>query len=158
SGCSLKAFTKKSVSGLVLLGETHRFIPAILQLKGYKIGEVRVNHHPRIKGKTKYNHKRLFNGMFDLINITFWHKYSTKPLYFFGKMGFYCIMLATMIILYHAYLLLRSIPVHVGPLLLGAVMLIIIGIQFFSLGLLGEIQIKNYYKDNDSYIVDEVIE
>ena len=87
SGCSLKAYKRECFESVDLYGEMHRFIPAILKIKGFKIGEVAVNHNPRITGKTKYNWKRGVKGVLDMFAVWFWKKYSNRPLHFFGGLG-----------------------------------------------------------------------
>lgn len=88
SGCSLKVYRKECFDHVNLYGEQHRFIPAILKIKGFKVGEVVVNHRPRTAGKTKYNWKRTIKGFVDMISVWFWNKYSTRPLHLLGGMGF----------------------------------------------------------------------
>ncbi len=148
-GCSLKAYKKHCLNDFELYGEMHRFIPLILQLQGYKIGEVKVQHHKRMSGKTKYNLKRLFKGFLDLAYIKFWFNYSSRPLHFFGLLGICSIVIGIVVgILNIAYHMLFS-PVSalgVGPILLLSVLLIILGIQFIVMGFLGEIMIRVYYK------------
>lgn len=78
SGCSLKAYKKECFDNLDLYGEMHRFIPATLKIKGFRIGEVVVNHRPRIAGKTKYNFKRVLKGFLDMLSVWFWRKFSWK--------------------------------------------------------------------------------
>ena len=88
-GCTLKAYKKECIKDLELYGEIHRYIPALLSWRGYKIKEIKVNHRKRKYGKTKYNFWRLFKGLLDIINIKFWIKYSTRPLHFFGIIGIF---------------------------------------------------------------------
>ena len=85
SGCSLKAYKRNCFEDVDLFGEMHRFMPALLELQGYKIGEVKVNHYPRVHGVTKYNWKRGMKGFVDMISIWFWRKYSNRPLHLFGS-------------------------------------------------------------------------
>jgi len=85
SGCSLKAYKRECFEDIDLYGDMHRYIPALLGWKGFRIGEVKVNHRPRKFGKTKYNITRLTRGFLDLMNILFWRKYSERPLYLTPK-------------------------------------------------------------------------
>lgn len=161
SGCTLKAFNKKSIKRLNLIGETHRFIPLILQKEGYKITEIKVQHHERKKGKTKYGVKRLWRGFFDMLSILFWYKYSTKPLHFFGGLGLSLILASILSIIYiliRVFLVLH-IKLVVSPLLLASVMGIIIGMQLILFGFLGELQVKTYYSQNKekNYEIEEII-
>ncbi len=149
-GCTLKAYRRECVKDLELYGEMHRFIPLVLQLEGYKIGEARVAHHPRRFGKSKYNIKRLFKGFLDVIFIKFWFNYSNRPLHFFGLMGLGSILIGVLIgvlnLAYHLFIIQRT-SLSVGPLLLLAVLLIMLGLQLIVMGFLGEIMIRVYYKD-----------
>ncbi len=148
SGCSLKAYKRECFQDVDLFGEMHRFIPAILELEGYKVGEVKVSHHPRIHGKTKYNWKRGVKGFVDMISIWFWRKYSNRPLHLFGGSG---IVLSLLGIAVLAWMLIEkiffgtSLSEKIWPLV--GVFLIMIGIQLFVFGLLADIMVKNYYKN-----------
>lgn len=84
SGCSLKVYKKECFNGVNLYGEQHRFIPAILRVKGFRVGEVAVNHRPRVCGKTKYNWKRTIKGFVDMVSVWFWNKYASRPLHLLG--------------------------------------------------------------------------
>ena len=144
SGCTLKAFNKTEIHELNLYGENHRFIPLILSKEGYRVTEIKVAHHPRTKGKTKYGIKRLWRGLFDMMAIMFWYKYAKKPLHFFGGIG--ALLIAVSLILIAYILIMDIFIVHtklvVSPLLLASVMGIIIGIQLILFGFLGELIIR----------------
>ena len=87
SGCSLKIYRKECFDYLTLYGEMHRFIPALCKIKGFTVGEIEVNHRPRMAGKTKYNWKRTVRGFIDMVSVWFWHKYSVRPLHLLGGVG-----------------------------------------------------------------------
>lgn len=87
SGCTLRIYTRAAVNSLELWGEMHRYILGLLRWKGFKIGEIVVNHRPRIHGKTKYGYNKALKGFIDLIYIWFISKYSSRPLHLFGKLG-----------------------------------------------------------------------
>jgi glycosyltransferase involved in cell wall biosynthesis len=87
SGCSLKAYRRECFDGVDLFGEMHRFMPALLQLDGFRVSEVKVSHHPRIHGVTKYNWKRAIKGFVDMLFIWFWRKYSHRAIHLFGGTG-----------------------------------------------------------------------
>ena len=89
SGCSLKAYKKECFEFIDLYGEMHRFIPAMMKINGFKIGEIVVNHRPRVAGKTKYNYKRVVKGLLDMISVWFWRKFSDRPLHLFGEIGLF---------------------------------------------------------------------
>lgn len=161
SGCSLKVYRKECLKNLDLYGEMHRFIPAILKWKGFKIGEVEVSHRPRIHGKTKYNWKRTIKGFLDMLNLWFWKKYSSRPLHFFGGLGILLIMISTFSGCYAFYLkIFRSVDLSDTALTLFSVFAFLNGIQFLIFGILSDIMIKNYYQKSKEkpYIIKEIIE
>ena len=87
SGCTLKAYRQECFENFDLYGEMHRFIPALLIWRGFKVVEVKVNHRPRVAGKTKYTLSRIFKGLIDMMAVWFWRKFSTRPLHIFGGAG-----------------------------------------------------------------------
>ena len=148
SGCSLKAYRRECFRNVDLFGEMHRFIPAILELQGYKISEVKVSHHPRLHGKTKYNWKRAVKGFVDMVEIWFWRKYSSRPLHLFGGGGMLIFLIGIGILVWMAVEKIFfgvSIAERIWPLI-GA-FLLMIGVQIFIFGLLAGILMKNYYKE-----------
>jgi len=155
SGCSLKAYKKECFEDMELYGEMHRFIPTLLRWKGFKIGEVKVNHLPRKYGKSKYNHKRIFRGLVDLINAKLWMDYSTRPAYLFFKLGSFNMFVAVIFVLYN--LVVYGLSLNVGPILLAAVLFFIIGVQFLSFGFLAEMQAKTYHSLNKSYNIEKIL-
>ena len=147
SGCSLKAYKRECFKDVDLFGEMHRFIPAILQLEGYKVGEVKVSHHPRVHGVTKYNWKRGFKGFVDMISIWFWRKYSHRPLHLFGGVGVMLFVLGSSILtwmLVEKLVFGASLSERLWPLI--GVFFALVGIQFFISGLLADISVKSYYQ------------
>lgn len=161
SGCSLKAFKRECFKDVDLFGEMHRFIPAIIELQGFKVGEVKVSHHPRIHGKTNYNWRRSVKGLVDMISIWFWRKYATRPLHLFGGAGIIfsfigfaiLVWMAVEKIFYHA-----SLSEKIWPLI--GIFLVVVGVQLFISGLLADILIKNYYKNRHqmNYSIKEIVE
>ncbi len=160
SGCSLKAYKRACFAEVDLFGEMHRFMPAILELQGYKVGEVKVSHYPRIHGITKYNWKRGVRGVVDMISIWFWRKYANRPLHLFGGTGIvfsgagFLILVWMMIekIFFGA-----SLAEKIWPLI--GIFFILAGIQLFISGLLADIIVKNYYKNRNTmnYSIKEII-
>jgi len=147
SGCSLKAYKSEALKDLDLFGEMHRFIPALLELDGWRVGEVRVSHSPRIAGQTKYNWKRGVKGFVDMVFIWFWRSYSSRPVHFFGGSGMVLISLGTIILTWMAYVKIflgESLSDRIWPLM--GVFLVMLGVQFFVFGLLADMVMKNYYK------------
>lgn len=161
SGCSLKAYKKECFHDVDLFGEMHRFIPAILQLQGYRVGEVRVSHYPRLHGKTKYNWKRGIKGFVDMISVWFWRKYANRPLHLFGASGIMLSIFGSAILFWMAIekiFLGAELSQRIWPLM--GVFFIMVGIQLFVFGLLADIMVKNYYKNRNSmnYSIKEIVE
>ncbi len=147
SGCSLKAYNAQALKSVDLFGEMHRFIPALLELDGYAVGEVKVTHHPRVHGVTKYNWKRGVKGIVDMFAIWFWRKYASRPLHFFGGSGIVCIGVGGLVLVWMTVEKLvfgAALSERIWPLM--GVFLIMLGVQFFVFGLLADIVIKNNYK------------
>ena len=147
SGCSLKAYKRECFEDLDLFGEMHRFIPALLKVQGFRIGEVEVSHYPRRYGLSKYNWKRAIKGFVDMISVWFWKKYANRPLHLFGAGGLVVFFLGFALGLglgiarvFYSFPLANKI----WPLI--AVFLVLMGIQLFVFGLLADIAVKNYYK------------
>lgn len=160
SGCSLKAYDATALKSLDLFGEMHRFIPALLELDGYTVGEVKVTHHPRVAGVTKYNWKRSVKGFVDMISIWFWRKYASRPLHFFGGGGIILIGAGFLVLAWMAVEKIffdASLSERIWPLM-GA-FLIMLGVQFFIFGLLADIMIKNHYKIRDrmNYTIKNIV-
>lgn len=161
SGCSLKAYRRECFQDVDLFGEMHRFIPAILELQGYKVGEVKVSHHPRIHGKTKYNWKRGIKGFVDMISIWFWRKYAYRPLHLFGGSGILLSVIGIAILIWMAVekmIFHLALSEKIWPLV--GLFFIMVGIQLFVSGLLADILVKNYYKERKimNYSIKEIIE
>lgn len=149
SGCSLKAYKAEAIKGVRIYGEMHRFIPALCFVKGYRIGEIKVNHHPRRFGKTKYGTRRLINGFLDLMYVTFWGNYSTKPLHLLGTLGIIQYILAVVIVVEQIIKAILIKKLTLGPLLLLSVLFLITGTLFIIFGFILEILIRTYYMKSD---------
>ena len=153
--CGLKIYKKAVVKTLELYGGRHRYIPAMAGQKKFKVTEIIVNHRPRIYGETKYGGSRLFHGLFDLISILFLSKYTQSPMYFFGKIGLFTFLTGLGIeiyVLYLKYSIGDPFAKHMALLMLG-ILIIVIGIQFISIGLVGEM-IANSNQDKESRVKD----
>ncbi|MBI4017835.1 MAG: glycosyltransferase family 2 protein [Candidatus Aenigmarchaeota archaeon] len=150
SVCALKAYRADALKSVRLYGEMHRYIPALIASKGYSVGEMKVRHHARRFGKTKYGARRLFKGFLDLLYVKFWTDFSTRPLHAFGSIGVGMAALGTLIAAYKVLIqkLLFGVPLDVGPLLLLSVMLILLGFQIVIFGFLAEIIIRIYYQSS----------
>ncbi len=159
-GCTLKAFKKEVADNINLYGEMHRFIPAIASAMGISIAEVKVNHRPRHHGSSKYGISRTFRVILDLITVKFLLSYSNRPIHIFGLIGMGSFSLGTVIGL--VLILQRqfySIPLADRPLFLLAILLVFIGIQFVTFGLISELQIRTYHESQNKpiYYVKEVL-
>ena len=146
SGCSLKIYKKECFKGVNLYGEQHRFIPAILKIKGFLIGETVVNHRPRTSGYTKYNWKRTVKGFVDMISVWFWNKFSTRPLHLLGGMGmvFETVGIGCGIWSIILFVEGKKMSNNIFPPLL-TIFFVIIGLIMIIFGLMSEILIKTYY-------------
>lgn len=146
SGCSLKVYRKECFEGINLYGEQHRFIPAILKVKGFRVGEVIVNHRPRVAGKTKYNWKRTIKGFVDMISVWFWNRFASRPMHLLGGAGLGFIGLGFICAIWSLVLFFegRKMSNNIFPPLL-TVFFVIIGLLLFVFGLMSEILMKTYY-------------
>jgi len=159
-GCSLKAYKRDVIKNLKLYGEMHRFIPAVASWYGVRIAEVETEHHPRLRGKSKYGISRTVKVVLDLITVKFLQSFSTKPLQFFGPIGLLSGALGLFISLYLALgKLLLGKEIGGRPLLLLGALLIIVGIQFIGMGLLGEMMVRVYHETQKKpiYVIKKVI-
>ncbi|MCS7168320.1 MAG: glycosyltransferase family 2 protein [Gemmatales bacterium] len=146
-GCTLRAMRREVAFELPQYGEMHRFISVLLQNSGYRLLQVPVRHHPRRFGQTKYSLSRTVRVLLDLITVRFLQAYLTRPMHIFGLSGMMCILggilslsVAVMQKLVWAERLNRN------PLLLLSVLLVVVGVQFISLGLIGELLTRTYFE------------
>lgn len=146
-GCSLKAYRTEVLHNIQLYGELHRFIPAIASWQGVAVAELPVNHHPRRFGKTKYGIGRTIRVVLDLLTVRFLLSYGTRPMHIFGLFGLGSMALGMVISVYLIALkFLYSEALAERPLLLLGMLLIILGVQFISIGLIGELVVRTYYE------------
>jgi glycosyltransferase involved in cell wall biosynthesis len=160
-GCTLKAYRSEIVKDIELYGEMHRFIPALASWMGAKIGEIPVIHHSRRFGKTKYGFSRVIRVIMDLITVKFLMSYSTRPLHIFGIPGIVSFLLGLAISGYLTFLkIFYNERLSQRPLVLLGILLIFMGVQFISMGLLAEIQIRTYHESQRKpiYTIREIIE
>ena len=146
-GCTLKAYRRETLDPVNLYGEMHRFIPIYASWSGAKVTEVPVNHRSRKYGSSKYGIMRTFKVILDLLVVKFLGSYGTKPIYFFGGLGFIGILLGILAAAYTVYeKFFRGVWAHRNPFLIIAVFMFLIGIQSIFLGLLAEIGIRTYHE------------
>lgn len=146
SGCTLKIYRKECFDHVDLYGEMHRFIPALLKIKGFKIGEIEVHHRMRQGGVTKYNWQRGIRGILDMVSVWFWKKYANRPLHLFGTIGGFLVtvsVLALSVALYDK--VMYQIDLSNTAWTMFAMFGFFIGIQMIISGLLADIMSKNYY-------------
>ncbi len=159
-GCSLKIFRKDIVKNIQLYGEMHRFIPAVASWMGVNVAEVKVNHRPRIAGVSKYGIDRSIRVVLDLITVKFLLSYSTSPIQIFGLIGVTSGALGFLVALWMSIQkLFMGIPLGGRPALLLAVMLILIGVQFVSIGLVAEMLSRTYHESQgkSTYVIKNIL-
>jgi len=146
-GCTLRAMRRELAEALPLYGELHRFVPVLAQQLGGRLSQIPVRHHPRVAGKTKYNLTRSFRVLLDLITIKFLHSYLTRPMHVMGLAGLLSMGMGAVSLLATVWMKSHSGIFMTGnPLLHLSIMLEMIGIQFISMGLLGEVMTRTYFE------------
>ena len=153
--CGLKAYRADVVRALRVHGELHRYIPAMAHWAGFRVGEKVVNHRERRYGITKFGASRFLHGFLDLLTVMFLNRYVTNPLHFFGFLGVAVFGVGVVLNIYLLVEWLRTHAIGGRPLLFLAVMMVIVGIQFISFGLLGEM-IAREPKEGETYQVESV--
>ena len=152
-GCTLKAMTAELAKGINLYGELHRFIPALAAEYGAAVKEVPVNHRRRVHGVSKYGISRTFRVILDLLTIKFFLGFSTRPLHMFGSWGFITGgMGAAALCFLSVQKLFFAMPMGSRPMLIIAVMLILLGVQFVCFGLLAEVLVRTYHESQNKKI------
>lgn len=159
-GCSLKAYRREVLQHVRLYGELHRFIPALASQVGGTVAEVPVNHRARQFGRSKYGISRTVRVLLDLVTVWFLGAYSTRPIHVFGTLGLVSMFLGVLAGLYLSFVkILAGQDIGGRPLLLLAVLLVVIGVQLVTMGLLGEMIIRTYFESQGKpiYIVREEV-
>lgn len=152
-GCALKAYRSEVVKSINLYGDLHRFIPAIASYYGVSVAEVPVNYRSRQFGSSKYGLGRILRVILDLLTVRFLLSYSTRPIQIFGLMGLVSLGLGFVIGLYLSFMkLFYHIALSERPLLLLAILLVMIGVQFVTMGLLGELVVRTYHESQNKPI------
>jgi len=158
-GCTLKAYRREVLEQMALYGEMHRFLPAQAHWVGARIGEIPVRHRPRTRGKSKYDLRRIYSVLLDLVTVRFLGVHGTKPLHAFGALGGLLVALGfgTMgVLTYLKYT--TGVSFIQSPLLLLSALFVILGGQSFLLGLLAEIAVRTYYESQRKpiYVIREL--
>ena len=160
--CGLKAYRAEVVHGLRLYGELHRFIPVLAHYRGFRIAELPVNHRPREHGRSRYGVERYVRGFLDLLTVSFIGRYRHRPLHLFGGFGLVLGFMGSAILIYLTVVKALGHAIGQRPLLLLGVLLVVIGMQFFSLGLISEMITSHHEeraqeRDRAELLVDEVL-
>jgi glycosyltransferase involved in cell wall biosynthesis len=149
-GCSLKAYRRESLADVQLYGEMHRFIPIYASWSGARVTEIPVEHHARTMGKSKYGLSRTIKVVFDLMTIKFMASYQTKPLYMFGSAGLLTFAVSLLCALLAFLMKFANWPHHADfiqtPLPVLTMVLLVLGVQFFFMGLLAEMLVRTYHE------------
>src|SRR2546422_7191467 len=160
--CGLKAYRAEVVQGLRLYGELHRFIPVLAHYRGYRIAELPVNHRPREHGRSRYGVERYLRGFLDLLTVSFIGRYRHRPLHLFGGLGLILGLIGGAVLVYLTVLKALGHAIGQRPLLMLGVLLVVIGLQFFSLGLISEMITSHHEeraqeRERAELLVDEVL-
>jgi len=149
-GCSLKAYRRESLADVHLYGEMHRFIPIYASWSGARVAEMPVEHHARTMGKSKYGLSRTIKVVFDLMTIKFMASYQTKPLYIFGYAGLLTFVVSFLCGVFAFLMKFANWPHHADfiqtPLPVLTMVLLVLGVQFFFMGLLAEMLVRTYHE------------
>jgi glycosyltransferase involved in cell wall biosynthesis len=158
--CGLKAYRANVVRSLRIYGELHRFLPVLAHDRGYRVAELAVNHRPRAHGRSRYGVERYFRGFLDFLTVWFMGRYRHRPLHLFGGVGLAMGAIGAALLVYLTALKLTGEAIGHRPLLTLGVLLVVVGLQFFSLGLLSEL-ITSHHEERsgaaDDLHVDEVL-
>jgi glycosyltransferase involved in cell wall biosynthesis len=154
--CGFKAYRRMVIEQLALYGDLHRFVPALAAARGFTVAEIPVHHRARPYGQSRYGLERLPRGFFDLLTVLFLTAYARRPLHLFGGMGLGFAGLGFLALAYLSVLWFLDLgPIGTRPLFMGGIMLMILGAQLLSLGLVGELITNLATKPRDHYVVAE---
>lgn len=157
-GCALRVVRREVFDGMVLYGEMHRFITALIMQQGARVAQVPIRHHPRTAGKSKYNLSRTVRVMLDLMTVKFQGSFQTRPMHLFGGVGLVCMLAGALGVVASAVMKYTTGPgMTANPLFLLGAVAGLIGVQFVSLGLMGEVLTRVYYESQGKrpYVVRE---
>ena len=160
--CGLKAYRADVVHGLRLYGELHRFIPVLAHYRGFRIAELPVNHRPREHGRSRYGVERYVRGFLDLLTVSFIGRYRHRPLHLFGGLGLMLGFIGSAVLVYLTVLKALGHAIGHRPLLMLGVLLVVIGMQFFSLGLISEMITSHHEeraqeRERAELLVDDIL-
>ena len=160
--CGLKAYRAEVVRGLRIYGELHRFVPVLAHYRGYRIAELPVNHRPREHGRSRYGPERYLRGFLDLLTVSFIGRYRHRPLHLFGGLGLALGLAGIAILVYLTVVKATGHAIGQRPLLTLGVLLVVVGMQFFSLGLISEMITSHHEeraaeRERSELLVDEIL-
>lgn len=160
--CGLKAYRAEVLRGMRLYGELHRYVPILAHYRGYRIAELPVNHRPREHGRSNYGVERYLRGFLDLLTVTFMGRYRHRPLHLFGGLGLLSSLIGFAILAYLTAIKLTGSAIGQRPLLTLGVLLLVVGIQLLSLGLISELITSHHEErvgdgERADRLVDEVL-
>ncbi len=156
--CGFKASRREVLEQIALYGELHRYIPVLASRKGFSVGEIAIVHHARRHGTSKYGWDRFYKGLLDLITVLFITKYTRRPLHLFGVIGLTSLLAGFAINHYLAIRWWLGESLSYRPLLLFGVLLMLLGFQVLTTGLIGEMITFKNFRRSDSYSVKELVE
>ncbi len=156
--CGFKAYRREVLEQVPIYGELHRYIPVLASRKGFAVGELAVRHHARRHGVSKYGWDRFYKGLLDLLTVLFITKYTRRPLHLFGALGLLGLGAGFLINLYLAVRWFLGEPLSNRPLLLLGVLLMMIGLQVLTTGLLAEMTTHKTFRRDDSYSIKELLD
>lgn len=154
--CGFKLYRQEVIKAIPVYGELHRYLPVLAHWHGFRVGELVVNHRPRQFGKTKFGIKRFYRGFFDLLTVLFITRYKQKPMHLFGGIGLIFMLLGLAILLYLTTLWFMGEGIGRRPLLFLGVLLLIVGLQSFSTGLISEMLTSSRDNNLQQAVVDEI--
>jgi hypothetical protein len=155
--CGFKAYHREVVTGLRLYGDFHRYLPVLAGWRGFKSAEIRVNHRARPYGKSKFGASRYLRGFFDLLTVHFLSRYTRRPLHLFGGMGLISFTAGLIINIYLTIIWFGGEGIGRRPLLFLGILLLIVGVQMISIGLLGEM-LAHQSSHMDEYSIRRVLD
>jgi glycosyltransferase involved in cell wall biosynthesis len=153
--CGFKAYRREVLAEIAVYGELHRYIPVLASRRGFAVGEIQVTHHPRRHGVSKYGWDRFYKGLLDLITVLFITRYTRRPLHLFGAFGLLFLTLGFGINAYLAWIWFGGQNLSNRPLLLLGILLMLLGIQVLTTGLIGEMITFKNFRRRDSYSIKE---
>lgn len=156
--CGFKAYRREVLAEIAVYGELHRYIPVLASRRGFAVGEIQVNHHPRRHGTSKYGWDRFYKGLLDLITVLFITRYTRRPLHLFGSFGLLFLAGGLGINTYLAFAWFHGEDLSDRPLLQLGILLMLLGIQVLTTGLIGEMITFKNFRRRDSYSIKEWLE